>query len=188
MTKVTILSFSSREDGNCARISEYLTQFYSRTNVQSFIIGSDSFAPCGGCDYECLKPGLKCPQLNAEQSAIMNRICDSELVFFIIPNYCGYPCANYYAFNERSVGYFGMDRGKMNAYMNVPKRFIIVSNTEGFEDAMRQQTNSEPEILYLKSGKYKKRSIAGDILESEDAKTDLEQFLAMADECFNLSV
>lgn len=43
--------------------------------------------------------------------------------------------------------------------MSVPKRFIIVSNSEGeiFEKAMQQQTNDNPEILYLKSNEYGKR-------------------------------
>jgi len=71
-----------------------------------------------------------------------------------------------------------MDRDKMDRYMNVPKRFIIVSNTEGFEDAMRQQTNETPEILYLKSRAYGKSSIAGDILSSDTARADLDKFLA----------
>jgi len=62
--------------------------------------------------------------------------------------------------------------------MNVPKRFIIVSNTEGFEDAMRQQTNEPPEILYLKSRAYGKSSIAGDLLESDGARAYLNEFLS----------
>lgn len=64
--------------------------------------------------------------------------------------------------------------------MSVPKRFIIVSNSEGeiFEKAMQQQTNDNPEILYLKSNEYGKRSIVGDILESDAAKADVTAFLA----------
>ena len=100
------------------------------------------------------------------------------LVYFIVPNICGYPCANYFAFNERTVGYFNMDREKMARYMNVPKRFIVISNTEGFEDAMRQQTDEAPQMLYLKSRKYGKSSIAGDLLESDAAKADLDEFLS----------
>lgn len=178
--KVTILSFSTRGNGNCARISEYLTQFYNRTNVQAFVIDSGSFSPCGGCSYECLKPGQKCPRLNTEHTAIMNRICDSDLVFFIVPNYCGYPCANYFAFNERTVGFFNLDKELMNRYMSVKKGFIIISNTQGnnFVTAMRQQTAGEPDMLYLQTRKYGKQSIAGDLLESEDAIADLDAYLS----------
>lgn len=174
---VTILSFSSRKNGNCINISNYISNFY-KTNVHIYVMDAEAIQPCGKCDYECLKPGEVCPQLDDRLKEIMDAVCISDLVYFVVPNYCGYPCANYFAFNERSFGYFGMDRAKMNAYMDVPKRFVIVSNTEGFEAAMAQQTNCKPEILYLKSGKYKRRSIAGDILESDEARSDLEQFLA----------
>lgn len=173
---VTILSFSSRTDGNCAKISEFISNHYEQMTVYSFIIGG-AFQPCGSCGYECLKQGQRCPQLNEQQKTVMDAICTSELVYFIVPNYCGFPCANYFAFNERSVGYFGMDRDRMERYMNVPKRFIIVSNTEGFEDAMHQQTIGDPDILYLKSRNYQKQSIAGDLLDSAAAKSDLNAFL-----------
>lgn len=108
----------------------------------------------------------------------MDRILNSSVVYFVIPNYCGFPCANYFAFNERSVGYFDLDNSKLEIYLNVPKRFIIISNSEGFEDAMQQQTKEQPDIMYLKSRKYQKQSIAGDLLDSEAAKTDLHKFLA----------
>ena len=89
---------------------------------------------------------------------MMDNICQADLAYFIVPNYCGYPCANYFAFNERTVGYFNLKRELMQKYMNVPKRFIMISNTEGsnFANAMKQQVNGEPDILYLKSGKYGK--------------------------------
>ena len=63
--------------------------------------------------------------------------------------------------------------------MQVPKRFIVVSNTEGsnFINTLSQQVVGEPEILYMKTGKYHKRSIAGDMLEATEAKADLQAFL-----------
>lgn len=72
-----------------------------------------------------------------------------------------------------------MDRALMQKYMEVPKRFVVVSNTEGpnFEDALKQQVNGVPDILYMKTGKYHKRSIAGDMMDAGDAKVDLEAFL-----------
>ena len=178
---ITILSFSSRNSGNCFAIGRYVSKYYKNHAVHSVVIDRNTVPACGKCDYECLKPGSLCPQRSTEYDQIMDAICRSDLVYFIVPNFCGYPCSNYFAFNERSVGYFGMDRDKMDRYMNVPKRFIIVSNTEGFEDAMRQQTNEPPEILYLKSHAYGKSSIAGDILESDAAKADLDAFLSLRD-------
>lgn len=113
------------------------------------------------------------------QKKVMDTICSSDLVYYVVPNYCGLPCANYLAYNERCVGYFNMDRQLTQSYMSIKKAFIIVSNTENdfFVQAMRGQTNQEPEILYLKTGKYGKRSIAGDLMDSEAAAQDLAQFI-----------
>jgi len=178
--KVVILSFSGRKAGNCAAISDFIERFYMRTNVLSFIVDNKSFPACGGCDYECLKQGVRCPVLTEDQRKIMEAITKSDLVYFIVPNYCGYPCANYFAFNERSVGYFNMDRALMEKYMAVKKRFIVVSNSEeNFAEAMQQQTNEQADILYLKTRKYQKQSVAGDLLTSEAAKADLQAFLAL---------
>ena len=176
---IVLIRFSSRLHGNCSSISSYIANYYNADNVTEYTVNTHILQPCNDCDYECLQPGKHCPNLNEKQTQIMDSICSADLVYFIVPNYCGYPSANYFAFNERSVGYYHMDRALMQKYMAVSKRFIIVSNTEGqnFTNAASQQTSGEPEILYLKTSKYQKRSIAGDILDSEDAKQDLYAFL-----------
>lgn len=173
---VTILNFSPRNGGNCGRVCDFIAEFHNRTFVCSYNI---DVMPCGGCDYECLKPGLKCPTITEQHRKLMDAILASDLVYFVVPNFCGYPCANYFAFNERSVGYFNSDRALMEQYMSVKKRFVAVSNSESdsFRTAMQQQTNGEPNILYLKSGKYKKRSTDGNILDCEEAAEDLRRFL-----------
>lgn len=177
---IVLIRFSSREKGNCKAIAEHISTFYSAERVYSYFVDADTFQPCSHCDYECLHSEKVCPYVNAVQKEIMDAISNADLAYFIVPNYCGYPCANYFAFNERSVGYFNLDRERMQKYMAVQKRFIIVSNTEGdnFANAMRQQVNGEPDILYLKSAKYSKRSIAGDLMESTAAIDDLNAFLA----------
>ena len=174
---VTILLFSPRNHGNCANIGKFISKYHDH-QATIIHITCELISTCGNCNYECLTPGMKCPAVTEEYETMMETITASDLVYFVVPNYCGYPNANYFAFNERSVGYFAMDRQKMKEYINIPKKFIVVSNTEGFEKPMQQQTNSEPEILYLKSGKYKKRSTAGDILDSEEAQKDLLEFLS----------
>lgn len=176
---VTILNFSPRTGGNCGKISNYISKQYKRTDVRSYHITAENISGCHDCNYECLKPGALCPSITEYQKEIMDRICISDLVYYIVPNFCGHPCANYYAFNERSVGYFNGDRERLEQYMSSNKRFIIVSNTENetFKTAMYQQTKGEPEMLFMKTGKYQKKSIAGDILNSDDAVADLRSFL-----------
>lgn len=175
---IVIIRFSDRPNGNCNAIASYIQGHLQSKTIKSYKITEKTMHPCGNCDYECLKTGSACPNLTAEQKVIYDSICNADLVYYIVPNYCGFPCANYYAFNERSVGYFNSDRALMQKFMSVKKRFIIVSNTEGrnFESAMMQQAK-ELEIMYLKTGKYGKKSIAGDLMESEAAKDDLQAFL-----------
>ena len=179
MKNMTILNFSSRNNGNCVKIAEYIAAHTSKTTIHSFVI-DQRISPCNGCDYECLRPGVACPNVSEYQKEIMGAVLQSDLVYLIVPNYCGFPCANFLAFNERSVGYFNLDKALMQQYMQVRKRFIIVSNTENeiFQKAMEQQANDSSEVLYLKTSKYGKRSITGDILESPQALADLNAFLA----------
>ena len=176
---IVILNFSPRSNGNCRNVSEFIADAHNRTNVLQYHMVRDDFQPCGDCDYECLKPGVCCPSVTQKQKDIMDSICNSDLVYYIIPNFCGYPCSSFFAYNERSVGYFNMDRELMGKYMAVQKKFIIISNTENdnFLHAAKTQTKEQPQILYLKTSKYGKRSIAGDILESDEAKVDLNRFL-----------
>lgn len=177
--KVMILDFSPRNSGNCANIAQKISEIYNRTNVHVFKIDADNFAPCHDCNYECLTPEAVCPVRTDTQMQIMRAATESDLIYFIVPNFCGYPNAAYFAFNERSVGFFNMDRVLTKQYMSVPKRFIIVSNTENenFRNAMQQQTSEEPKMLYLKTGRYKRRSTAGDLMDCEEAVNDLRVFI-----------
>lgn len=177
MTDIILLQFSSRENGNCAAISSQIQDYYG--NITEYTVDVSVTEPCGGCNYECLTPGKICPNLSAKQIELMDAICNAKLAYFVVPNYCGFPCASYFAFNEKSVGYFNMDEDLLQSYLRVPKRFIIVSNTEDefFVQAMQQQTDAEPEILYMKAGKYGRKSIDGNMMESPEAQADLEMFL-----------
>ena len=174
--KVVILNFSPRSEGNCAKIADFVADFHNRTNVSVHHVHME---PCSNCNYECLTPGVVCPNVSDHQKEVMDTVCDSDVAYIIVPNFCGYPCTNYFAYNERMVGYFNMDRERNGKYLGVKKLFIVVSNTEGdnFRNALQQQTKGEPKIMYMKTGKYKKRSTAGDIMDSEDAAADLRAFL-----------
>ena len=176
---IVLIRFSSRKEGNCAAISAYISKHHAAQNVMEYTVDESIVQPCNCCNYECLQPGKLCPNLNDAQNAIMDSISSADLVYYIIPNYCGYPCANYFVFNERSVGYYNKDRELMKKYRNIPKRFIVVSNTEGpnFESALQQQVNHKPEILYLKTSKYQIHSTTGNLMESDAAKGDLYAFL-----------
>lgn len=179
MKNITILNFSARNNGNCSAVANALSAEFYNANVRTISI-STMYEPCNGCNYECLTPGKICPKLTIQQQETMAIISESDIVYFIIPNYCGVPCANYYAFNERNVGWFAADRTRMELYNKLEKRFIFISNTESqaFELVAKQQYAEAGEVLYLKSGKYKKNSTAGDLMTSDAAKEDLFKFVA----------
>ena len=174
---VVILSFSGRKEGNCAEIGRFIAQYHTNSNILTYNVG-EYWTACGCCNYECLKPTETCPALTDVQRQIMDEVMSADMVYYIVPNYCGFPSANFYVFNERSVGYFNMDRAKLKHYMDIPKKFIIVSNTENpsFSQAMQQQAK-EPDMLFLKTSAYQKKSTAGDLMMSEKAQEDLKAFL-----------
>ena len=180
MKDVVILNFSGRTGGNCSSIADYISNKYKRTNVHVVRV-ADYFEPCGKCRYECLQKELICPRIGNEHQNIMESVCASDVTYYLIPNYCGLPCANYYAFNERIVGWFNGDREKMQRYLESDKRFIFISNTENdaFYQVTKQHATNNSEILYLASRKYSKSSIAGDLLQSDAAQSDLDCFLGL---------
>lgn len=177
--KIVLIRFSSREFGNCSGVAQYLESYHINDTVQNFKIDHTIVQPCGGCDYECLKPNSACAGVTVQQRQLMDEICHADLVYYIIPNYCGFPPASCYAFNERSVGYFNKNRDLMSKYRSVPKKFIIISNTEGqnFESLIKSQVVGNPDLIYLKTSKYKVQSTAGNLMDSAEATSDLKAFL-----------
>lgn len=99
------------------------------------------------------------------------------MAYFVVPNYCDYPCANFFIFNERRQCYFQNHPELEDRYLNIPKKFIVVNNTgqNHFQEVFAQHV-VKPEILFLSAMYYGKVSIQGDIITSEDAKRDLAAF------------
>ncbi len=158
-----ILSFSSRNNGNCQKIGEMIHAVVPNSSMFSF---SDfSITPCGACGYECLQGGAACPHTEDMECRILDAIIRSDLVYFILPNYCDYPCANFFIFNERSNCFFQGKPKLLDQYLAISKRLFVVSNTpsEHFREVFTQQ--------------YGKRSAAGDLLDAEGARRELLAFL-----------
>ena len=113
---------------------------------------------------------------------LLETITQSDVAYFILPNYCDYPCANYFIFNERSQCYFQGRPEMLDAYLRVPKRCIVLSNTneENFIKALAYQTENSPDILFLSAKKYGKKRINGDLLTVEKAVYDITKFVKAA--------
>lgn len=174
---VTIVSFSGRKNGNCSHIARVIQGIIQNANILSF---SDiRIQPCGGCEYECFRARESCPYFSDPECDLLDTICKSEMVYFIVPNYCDHPNANFFIFNERSNCYFQGREDLLEQYLNVPKKFIVVSNStsENFLEAFCQHTAAQPQILFLSAKKFGKQSTAGDLMASQQAKQQLAEFI-----------
>lgn len=169
---VTILSFSGREDGNSIRVANVIADAIGRENTQIIDFSNVNVEPCNHCHCDCFLPEGKCP-VEDDVVSIYEKIMQSEQVFFILANYCGYPNANYFAFNERSSAYFLRNRDLLAKYLAVPKKFVIISNSnqEKFAELAQYQVpnGTTPEMLFLSSGKFKVSSFAGNLMEVPEA-------------------
>ena len=174
---VCIVSFSSRKNGNCEKIAEYVNSLYPRAKRYDF--SKIKLNACGNCKYQCFDKGSKCPHARDKEREILDAVTNSELAIFIVPNYSNYPCSNYFVFNERGICYFSKNDDLLTEYLQVPKKFIVVSNTneDHFKEAFRYQTVGEPDVLFLAALEYGKTSTSGDLLTSSEAVEDLKEFL-----------
>lgn len=177
--KICIISFSGRAGGSCSNIAEVLRQYW-KEEAEVYDFSNLSITPCGHCGYQCFQAGDKCPYFSDPVYGMYGAVVKSEVTCYIVPNYCDYPCANFFAFNERSQCFFQNHQELLDAYLAVRKKFIVVSNTgrENFESAFRYHVSEEvdPDILFLSAKKYQKISIHGDLMDSEEVRQAVLQF------------
>lgn len=176
---IAILSFSGRKDGNCEQIAKHI-QSLTGGNVFSF--AELDVHPCGRCHYECFENGADCPHIGDDLRALYEAVIHSDRAIYILPNYCDYPNANFFAFNERSLCVFSKRQDLLDAYGSMPKKFIVISGGEedNFRAALSQHAES-PEILFLRAKDYGKKSTAGDLMTAPEAIAKIESFVKIED-------
>ncbi|MGN0142840.1 MAG: hypothetical protein ACI4AD_11475 [Roseburia sp.] len=179
--KVCILTFSGRRDGNCFEIAKHILSRYPDGRAKLYNFAELDITPCGKCALECFQSREECPYSGDKVYEMYDAVTNSDMTYFIVPNYCDYPCSNYFAFNERSQCYFQGHEELLKKYLEVKKKFVVVSNTgkENFRKAFLYQVNDEEQlqILFLSAKKYHKVSIKGDLMTSEEAVKDLDHFI-----------
>lgn len=168
-----VVSFSGRKMGNCDRIgrlaADILQADFARfADVQA--------APCGGCDYECLRGGA-CPKEDGV-FGLYDKIAEAEECVFVLPNYADQPCANFFIFAERGTGWFGGSEERLQKYMAVPKKAIVISGSEqeSFCRVMEYQAE-KTDVLFLSAKEYGQKSLEGRLDESEEACARVRAFL-----------
>lgn len=179
--KISIISFGRSKNGNCADIKRELCRLLENGNdVKTFDFSALGVNPCGGCRYECFERAESCPYINDSLYSLYDGITNGGLAYFILPNYCDYPCSSFFVFNERSQCYFQKRPELLEKYLSVPKKFIVVSNTgrDNFTTAFRYHIGEgeEPEILFLSAKSFGRVSVKGDLMESELAREAVRRF------------
>ena len=182
MKKICTISFSGRPGGNCGSIAGERQKYWQgRGAVKTFDFSALEITPCGRCEYECFGGQKGCPHFSDPEFAICEAITDSDITYFVVPNYCDYPPANFFIFNERGQCYFQRHHELLEKYLAVRKKFIVVSNTgrENFTAAFRYHVpeGTEPEALFLAARKFGRISIKGDLMASPEARETLRRFL-----------
>ena len=174
---VCIVSFSSRKNGNCAQIDEFIARLIPNAKLYAF--SNFQISACGNCSYQCFGGGENCPFVADKEREILDAITNSDVTYFVVPSYCDFPCSNFFVFNERSLRYFQGKESLLADYLRVRKKFVVVTNggVENFKSAFAYHTDEEPEILCLPAKKYGKNSIDGNLLTSEQAVADLRKFV-----------
>lgn len=173
---VCIVNFSGRGTGNCHDIAVVIEKtIHEKGGTVKFIELCDlDISPCGNCNYNCFKRKEDCPFINDDISYIYNLICSSDQAYYVVPNYCDFPSSLFFIFNERSQSYFQNDEEMLYHYLGIEKKFVIVSNTEeeNFQQAFKYHVseNSELNLLFLSANNFNKVSIEGGLMESEQAK------------------
>ena len=172
--KISIINFSSRSNGNCHNISKVVEKEYSDCHeVYLYEMSELKVTPCGKCDYECFDEYLSCPHIDDDIVPLYSAVCSSDLPYLIFPNYCDYPCAEFFMFNERSQCFFRNNNDMLEKYLSANKKFIVVSNTEkeNFRQIFRYHVteNIEPDTLFLPPKNFNKVSVNGDLMDSTEA-------------------
>ena len=172
---LVIVAFSGRKDGNCDKIARHIRSLYGG---RLFSLADMDIQPCGKCAYECFSDAGACPHIADGVRDIYEAVTRSRTAIYILPNYCDFPNANFFAFNERSLCFFSGRDDLLNAYLRVRKKFIIVSGSrpQSFRDALSQHAE-EPDILFLSAKQYGQKSTDGNLNTSPDALSEIENFL-----------
>lgn len=175
--KISIINFSNRKNGNSQMIMEFLKEIYINAEIKTYNFSSMKISQCGNCNYECMKDKERCPYKDKIYNIYKN-IMNSDICYYIVANYCEYPCSNFFIFNERRCGYFNKNDKKLNKYLNIRKKFIVItnSNTINFLDIFKYHVNNEPDVLFISPKKFGLSSISDNVLSNINAKNLIYEF------------
>lgn len=175
---IVVVNFSSRKNGNCYRISGVIKKHFREKKVKIYNFFENTYISCGHCNYECFKK--RC-LVNDGLNEIFKSIVQSEETIFVVPNYLDYPNSNFFLFNERALGFFNGNKELQNRYLNIRKKFIVISNSchNHFKNIFSTHITEglTPTILYFNAKKFNQNPLDGTLMDSKDAENLIYDFL-----------
>lgn len=170
MMKISVINFSSNINGNGNHIANFIKEQLHNQNIKIINFHNYKIHNCGNCNYECFTNNKVCPYINDGIVQIYKDIADSNFCYFIVPNYSDVPCANYFIFRERSQCIYSLENETLwNNYANVPKHFLVISNTEKnmFKILLANEVNNtDLNITYISSKDTSSKSTDGKLMEN----------------------
>ena len=181
--KVSIVNFSGRRNGNCHDIACFVVEMLANTyETMLFEMSDIDVNPCGKCNYECLDAPDDCP-VDDDIASIYTALCESDLIYFVVPNYINNPNAYFFILNERKQGIFGRKPDLLEHYLKIEKKFVVVSNTksDSFQQIFKGHVKNKPladDILFLATKDFEKGGIRGGLMENKQAQQLLGDFIS----------
>lgn len=167
MRKVSIINFSSHENGNGDKIVDYIKKVVQNAEMDVVKFSQEDIHGCGKCQYDCFNEKQKCHYFSDSIAEVYRKIADSDFCYFIVPNYSGVPCSNYFIFRERSQGVW-QDNGLWRRYAKTPKHFIVISTTNQsiFKELLKNEIDEGKTITidFFNSQEVESKSTKGDLI------------------------
>ena len=172
--KTIILNFSGRENGNCKSIANFIKEY--KNDAKIIDIAKVCKKPCGTCNYECFD--LK--DCGNTINELYMELIKADLIYFIIPSYCGLTSSLFNIFYEKENAFFHKYEQYSDKYLEIKKKFIFVANYNFeyfYNIASMLNCKDKNNVLFLSSSRYNLKSVNGDLLRSDAVKHTLKNFI-----------
>lgn len=181
--KVLLISFSSRQYGNCNRILESCSKLLNENGWGTEVINiyGMNIEACGGCDYYCFKNGI-CSKRD-DLLKIYNKCFEADEIIFAIPTFCSNLCSSYFKFWERGQSVFKDNVEYEDKFLSKISIIVVGNLVSGGDMAMHEALYSfanrsfYPEVLLLSSREYDTSSVNGDMIYIPDVRRRVEKFV-----------
>ncbi|MDV3427983.1 MAG: flavodoxin family protein [Bacillota bacterium] len=180
--KILGISFSSRQNGNCEKFTEYCLEEFQNKNYETEAINLYNYniSPCRDCGYACFFS--KCPKQD-DMDKLISRCIKSDIIILSLPTYRGHLSSAYFTFSERLQGYFKTDKNYEDDFLKKINLIVTGNLSSGgdmaLHEALYEFSNRTfyPETILFSSRDYDRKSINGDLIEDELVKGRLDKFI-----------